>query len=402
LGRLFRFGILAVLASGCANESEPALASCTPPNRVANDRCLAPGVQDDGCPAGTLGLPDGSCQPAGVPPELCADGFEPDGDVGGEPVVPAEPCPPGLMAAPGESICHEVLPCGAGEWGDIPIDATTVYVDASYPGADSDGSAANPWITISQGVAAAAPGVLVAVAAGSYVEDVVVQGKPVRLHGKCPGEVEIVGTPAGLAALDVREGASGSEVRALVLTGAGLGLVVSGAEDVLVEAAWVHGALWRGVDIEDALGPTSVGLHGSLIEEDHEVGVFVAGSTATLEGVVVRRNLPRANDPRGGRGIVIQDESSLAPGVPTCPSPSTTPVATAAAAPSPPAFASPRAWGSRRRWSGARHDARRLPRPRQAPSLRSLRARTGPDAPSSHRDWTVAGRTSMRRTRRSR
>src|SRR5262245_32104898 len=219
---LARVLALAVVATGCASEETDALppsSECLPPNRVVGERCIEPGVQDDGCPAGTLGLEDGSCQPAGVPPELCGAGFEPDGEMGCEPILPPEPCPKGQMAVPGESACHAVMPCGAGKWGDIPVDAMTVYVDARYSGLDSDGSSDKPFTTISDAVAAAPTGALIAVAAGSYLEDVVIQGKAVRLWGKCPAEVELLGTGVGLAALFVREGASGTEVHGLAIGG---------------------------------------------------------------------------------------------------------------------------------------------------------------------------------------
>ncbi|RLB45859.1 MAG: hypothetical protein DRI90_27985, partial [Deltaproteobacteria bacterium] len=87
---------MAVVLVGCGGDSveppgPPADDLCLPPSRLVNERCLEPGVQDDGCPAGTLGLADGSCQPAGVPSGGCADGFVHDGEVGCEPILPAEP-----------------------------------------------------------------------------------------------------------------------------------------------------------------------------------------------------------------------------------------------------------------------------------------------------------------------
>ena len=50
-------------------------------------------------------------------------------------VLPSELFPPGTMAVPGDTACHEAAP-----WCGIPALATTQYVDASYPGSDGDGS----------------------------------------------------------------------------------------------------------------------------------------------------------------------------------------------------------------------------------------------------------------------
>jgi hypothetical protein len=302
---------LFLLAFGCGGEEETAPGPCVPPSRVVAGRCLVPGVQDDGCPAGMVGLPDGGCQPAGIPPELCGEGFEPDGDAGCEPVLPAEPCPPRLMAVPGDTDCSEVIPCGAGKWGDIPVDATTVYVDGSYAGAGSDGSATKPWTTITAAVAAAAPGAIVAVAAGSYVEDVVVFGKAVRLWGKCPEEVEVVGTGAAVPALVIAQGAQGSEVHALAAAGGGTtGIAVFGVEDVLVEAVWVHDVPGPGIGVlDDAGASTSATVRRALVEQNHDVGVVVMGSDASFENVVVRGTLPQTGTQELGWGIAIQDDA---------------------------------------------------------------------------------------------
>jgi hypothetical protein len=290
----------------------PTVPECLPPNRVLDDRCLEPGVQDSGCPAGTLTLQDGACQPAGVPPELCADGFEPDGAMGCAPILPDEPCAAGQMAVPGETECHPVMPCGAGKWGDIPIDATTVHVDGSYSGNDSDGTAAKPWTTVGEGIAAAPPDALVAIAAGSYLEDVVVE-KPVRLRGVCPSEVEVVGTDAGYAALFFRPGSTGSEVRGLALTGDKLGILVVGAENIAIEQVWVHDALRHGVSFEDALGPTSGTLRASLLELNHVLGVMVRGSVVTIEGVVVRGTMPGTTQDNGNGIYTDANVDTLAP-----------------------------------------------------------------------------------------
>jgi hypothetical protein len=198
-----------------------------------------------------------------------------------------------------------VAPCASGTWGDIPIEPDTEHVDASYTGGASDGSAAAPWITVQAGIDAALPGAIVAVAAGSYVEDVLVLGKSVRLWGKCPAEVELVGTGAAFAALAIQgASASGSEVRRLAVRGQATGLRLFGSEDVLVQEAWIHDNESRGVHVEDLFGPTSLTMRGSLLERNHEVGVHVSGSNAAVEATVVRDTLP---DAKGlGRGINVQ------------------------------------------------------------------------------------------------
>jgi len=99
-----------------------------PPGELALDdgTCQPAGVPSDmPCPPGELALDDGTCQPAGVPPSACGAGFVPDGNQGCEPILPAAPCPEGKMATPGETACHEVAFCGHGTWGSIPVDADT-------------------------------------------------------------------------------------------------------------------------------------------------------------------------------------------------------------------------------------------------------------------------------------
>jgi len=49
-----------------------------------------------------------------------------------------------------------------------------------------------------------------------------------------------------------------------------------------------------------------VSVRRSVVEQNHEVGVVVHGSDATLEGLVVRNTLPQASDQTLGRGIGIQ------------------------------------------------------------------------------------------------
>jgi hypothetical protein len=267
----------------------------------------SPNVQHCSDPLALM-LPDGRCVRPGIPPDGCASGFAHDGEYGCNAVLPTEMCPPGLMAVPGEATCRPVMDCGAGRWGDIPVDATTEYVDAAFAGGASDGSEARPWTTIGEAVASAAAGTLVAIAAGSYVEDVVISGKPLRLHGVCPDKVTIVATgqptscPA--AALCVASGAHRTEVRGIALSGNGIRL--SGALDVVFDRIRVHDIADEGIAAGVTLGETSFTLRDSLVERAHELGIFVSGSEAHVEGSVVRETLPALVDQDEGRGMSVQ------------------------------------------------------------------------------------------------
>jgi hypothetical protein len=95
------------------------------------------------------------------------------------------------------------------------------------------------------------------------------------------------------------------------------GVLVAGA-DATLEALVVRDTLprasdqafGRGVTIQDrldTLARSNATLRASIIEQNHEVGVVIAGSDAMLEGVVVRNTLPRAADQVLGRGLSIED-----------------------------------------------------------------------------------------------
>jgi nitrous oxidase accessory protein NosD len=263
------------------------------------------GATQAACVAGELTLADGSCQPAGVPPDQCGEGFEAV-DGGCTPIFPADRCPEGLTASLGESQCREIMPCGAGHWGDIPIEPGAHYVDLSYTGGDSDGSEQRPWTTVGEAVAAAQPGALVAIAAGTYAEDLVVQGSAVRLWGVCPAQTEIAGTGQEPATVFIRSGADGTEIHGLSITGGRAGVIISGSANVVVQRLRVHDTGGIGVDIEDILGPTSATVTGSLIEGAQSVGLFVVGATVTVEDNVLRGTMPTSELSRG-RGIEVGD-----------------------------------------------------------------------------------------------
>lgn len=265
-----------------------------------------------GCNPGELELEDGSCRVPGITPELCGEGFAHDGDVGCEPVLPPEPCQPGAIAVPGDTSCREVAPCGSGPWGNAPVDADTVYVDASYAGGNSDGTSGRPWTRIADAVTAATAGAIVAIAAGSYSEDVLLWGKPVRFWGRCPSMVTIVGSGADFAAVKINPGTHGAELHDLAVTGPQVGVHVEGSEQVLVERVWVHDVGWRGVNVEDSNGAASLTVRGTLIESAVEVGVFALGSEALVEDSLVRSTRANAQGMLGHGMSIVEGTDAAA------------------------------------------------------------------------------------------
>jgi len=307
--------VITVATAACGSEDEPAPShpkakpgECKAGERKLEDgSCQAAGIQDGGCLAGELALDGGGCRPAGIPPEMCGKGFAADADGGCSPILPADPCPPGKMAAPGETACRDVAPCAPGTWGDIPVEPNTEHVDAAYSGGGSDGTSQKPWTTIQDAIDAAANGAIVAVASGSYTEDLVIKGKAVRLWGRCPAYVEIAGRPLQIAAVLIREGAGGTEVRDLAIRGGSAGLLVSGAEGVVVQRVWVHDTGNRALDAEDTVGAAELTLRDSLVEAATEDGLFVLGATATIEASVIRDTKPDLSK-HGGLAVYMTDD----------------------------------------------------------------------------------------------
>jgi hypothetical protein len=284
-----RAGIaLAVALLACGEEAAP------PPGPPGEA-----GSKDSGCVPGEEPLEDGTCRPAGV--RACAEGFESDGRGGCNVVLPGEPCLPGQMAVPGDTRCREVAPCGADPWGDIPVEASTQYVDAAYIGASS-GNATEPWTSIAEAIAAAPAGGIVAIAAGDYAEDVMLSGKPVKLWGRCPSMVTVHGSANTYAAVTI-ENADGAELRGVSVTGLRNGLSIT-ASEALLERVRVHDLMERGVTVRDA---SVVRVVDSLIESTRQIGTAVYASSITLERCESRDTLASAGI--NGRGVEIQSGS---------------------------------------------------------------------------------------------
>ncbi len=243
---------------------------------------------------------DGTCVTVGVPADGCALGFS-WADGGCYAILPEANCSPGQTALPGDTACRPVLPCDG--WSGVELDGTTQYVDAAYGGTDSDGSSNRPWAMIQQGIDAASPGAVVAIGAGTYVEEVEIAGKAVHLLGTCPDEVTLAGIATAYAALFIRPGAHGTQIRGLAITGATRGIALSGSSDVTIGHVRVHDTADRAIDIEDAFGPVGVVIHDSLVENVIDMAVFISGACNVLLDRVEIRDSVTDGAGFGGHGV---------------------------------------------------------------------------------------------------
>ena len=244
------------------------------------------------CPPGELALEDGSCLVAGVPPDACAEGFVADGLGGCTAVLPADLCGPGLMALPGETTCRPIADCGSGQWGNLPVDGQTQYVDGAYQGS-SDGTAERPWSTIQNAIDAAPPGGMVAVAAGQYVEGVRIEEKPVALWGRCPELVQLSYLEDSSALRIDGTAVSGSSVHQLAVAGLGYGVSIRGTEDVVLERLWIHHSERSALALVGTEGPITATLRSSLLATNGRSAVIADGPQTTLiiEQSVVREGV---------------------------------------------------------------------------------------------------------------
>lgn len=264
----------------------------------------ARGPRIDACDATTRAILGGGCAPVG--PATCAAGFvAKDGGCAGA----VERCGDGKLAAPGET-CHDVAPCGAGPYGALPAGAAAIYVDGSYVGDEELGSLAKPFKTVSKGVAAlAAPGQIVAIAAGTYREDVAIT-RAATLWGRCPSmtTIEAVSTEDLGAAISIARGPV--ELHDLAVKGRGIAILYTRGS-VLLDRVWVHDTAERGVRVEgSASSGNDVTIKRSLIDRATVAGAMAYASNLTIEDSVVRDTREAL---KFGVGVIAGHDPGFAP-----------------------------------------------------------------------------------------
>jgi hypothetical protein len=217
-----------------------------------------------------------------------------------------ESCPAGTMPVVGHTECQPLGDaCPAGEYSDqLPPGAGVVYV---RPGGTGDGSAPDrPLGSINQAVAAAPRGGVVALARGTYAEQVQID-RPLTVLGACSTGTTIMGsTPTNgsvVATVEVRPASqppAGAPItlavtlRNIHVTGPRIGLRVLAAR-LTASGLWIDGASAVGVDgefgaevmLSDALVEGTVPDAGLGIDG---LGIFAGSGMMVLERVAVQGN----------------------------------------------------------------------------------------------------------------
>ena len=279
------------IASGCgsssANGTDPATCtgpSCTTPQGdgcpeglardAATGACLDVSPVEDCGPGTGAFLGSTTCKPVGW--TSCAAPFEADPSGWGcQPIAPRAACPAGTMATLGASACAPVGDCSA----PFPPANATMFVDATFASTD-----ATHYTSLFDAAQSANAGAVIAVAPGTYVEDVDVSRSNVTIVGKCAAQVIIKNPGDRRAGILVTDGARNVTVRGLTLTGHYSGILVKAGSEGRLEDSLIVKNRYLGAYVAEANSKLTVvrTLIDDVVVDD--VGKFGWGAAAQLGG----------------------------------------------------------------------------------------------------------------------
>jgi hypothetical protein len=267
-----------------------------------------------------------------APPQItpCPPGWIEVPDVDDPTIVTCHPfpddapldCPVDQADFPGGGGCERIgTACPAGDFASDLPDVETVYVLAGAA-AGGDGSAASPFATIAEGVAAAPDDAVVAISKGTF-DEVVTIDHPVTLWGACVAETIVASSsPSDDDAILTFTGRAGGGARNFQMTGARRGIAVTDNEaTVEIESIAIHDAVASGIGAEPGLVHVS---HVVVRDMQPQVsnlhrgqGFRIAlGGQGRLDTVAIERcvaNGVRVSDPDTdlvAAGIVVRDTAS--------------------------------------------------------------------------------------------
>jgi Right handed beta helix region len=276
--------------SQCAKGLKPLGPACIPVFKACKDN--------------EVPLLGGSCKQVGAP-TTCLAGWTTTKQGWCEPTLPTSACTDTTMEVIGKSTCQSVgQDCGQGTYGSLKTTSQTLFVDATYIGGGSDGSKLKPFTTISAAVQAAPSGAQIAVAAGTYNEDVAIPPqKPLIIEGRCAALVKLVGqaSVSDAAALKVGADADGTLLANLSISGPAIGVWVNDAKAEL-RGLISRGCGGPGIVVNRAQGVT---IKGCLVADNHSNGVSIEYATATIEDSTIRGTLAATSTGVAGAGIQV-------------------------------------------------------------------------------------------------
>ncbi len=304
-----------LLASGCgASDQDTPRDDADSGGVCPTGEYLAAGVcvpRRDACRGAAVPIPGGGCLAVGVPSDGCGAGFEHDGDGGCTAILPAAPCTGPTLAVAGDTSCRPITACGAAPWGDVPTEQNTIYVDAAYAGATTDGSISRPLKTLAEAIGVAERGAIIALAEGTYRGNLVVTN-PVRIWGRCPELVTIEGVYLAeddQDALGVVD-APGTEIRGVTLRAPGAGVLAYETRDLLVSGVRLTGSTW-GILAAGEVAEASITLADSLVDDIASTGVLGLGAQVVVERTEFRESRPLGEE--DGVAVFIGRFSATSP-----------------------------------------------------------------------------------------